>query len=304
LAALQPTSSRPHTTYEVFDAQKREQVRALLHQSPRNFDKDTSVWTLDLAAEVSVEVGIASRRVSGETIRQALRQLGVRWKRATHGITSPDPDSLRKKNRRESLIRLVLSHPTWALGFLDEVWWSRLAQPERHLWVEKDEVTRLQELERSKEETDPKALACYGILLRRRPPQAEQMFLRFVDGRPVSAVTIDFLTACWKELATQAVPARVLMWDNASWHKSLAVRSWVRSHNQTVKQTGEGVRILPYLLPSKSPWLNPIEATWVHGKRNVSEADRILSADELEARVCAYSGVPRTSHLVMPKKVA
>src|ERR1700682_3256556 len=84
LAALQPKSSRPHTTHEVFDAQGRERLRALLHQSPRNFNKDTSIWTLDLAAEVSVEVGIASRLVSGETIQNALRQLGVRWKRAKH----------------------------------------------------------------------------------------------------------------------------------------------------------------------------------------------------------------------------
>src|SRR5436853_5662213 len=41
-----------------------------------------------------------------------------------------------------------------------------------------------------------------------------------------------------------------------------AFRSWIRSHNQEVKQTGQGVRILACLLPSKSPWLNPIEAKW------------------------------------------
>src|SRR5260370_16747773 len=84
LAALQPKSSRPHTTHEVFDAQKREQLRALLHQSPRNFGKDTSVWTLDLAAEVSVEVGIVSRLVSGETLHNPLPQLALPCKRAKH----------------------------------------------------------------------------------------------------------------------------------------------------------------------------------------------------------------------------
>src|SRR6266571_5123067 len=169
LAALQPKSSRPHTTYEVFDAQGRERLRALLHQSPRTFGKDTSVWTLELAAEVSVTVGIASRRVSGQTIHNALTQLGVRWKRAKHWITSPDPDYVRKKTRRDSLIRLILAHPTWALGFLDEVWWSRLAQPDQHRWVDGDDRTRLQELERRKEDAEPKALACSGVLLRRRP---------------------------------------------------------------------------------------------------------------------------------------
>ena len=301
LAALQPKSSRPHTTHEVFDALGRERLRALLHQSPRNFGKETSIWTLDLAAEVSVTVGIASRPISGETIRNALRQLSVRWKRAKHWISSPDPDYARKKTRRDSLIRLVLAHPSWALGFLDEVWWSRLAQPDQHRWVEKDDVTRLQELEGSKEDPDPKALACYGVLLRRRPQHADQMLLRFVDGRPVSAVTIDFLVACCEQLASQSVTVLVLIWDNASWHKSQMVRAWLRSHNQTVKQTGKGVRILPCLLPSKSPWLNPIEPKWVHGKRKVSEAEHILSADELEARVCAYYGSPREPHLVMPK---
>ncbi len=304
LAVLQPKSSRPHTTHEVFDALSRQRLRALLHQSPRTFGKNTSIWTLDLAAEVSVTVGIASRPISRETIRNALRQLGVRWKRAKHWITSPDPDYVRKKTRRDSLIRLVLAHPTWALGFLDEVWWSRLAQPDQHRWVDEDDVTRLQELERSKEDSDPQALACYGVLLRRRPQHADQMLLRFVDGRPVSAVTIDFLVACCQQLASQSVTVLVLIWDNASWHKSQMVRAWLRSHNQTVKQTGNGVRILPCLPPSKSPWLNPIEPKWVHGKRKVSEADHILSADELEARVCVYYGSPREPHLVMPKKVA
>src|SRR5258708_5175510 len=45
LEALHPKSSRPHTTHEVFDGEARERLRALLHQSPRTFDKDTSIWT-------------------------------------------------------------------------------------------------------------------------------------------------------------------------------------------------------------------------------------------------------------------
>jgi transposase len=302
LAALQPKSSRPHTTHEVFDEQGRERLRAMLHQSPRTFGKETSIWTLELAAEVSFTMGIASRPISGETVRHALKLLGVRWKRAKHWITSPDPDYRRKKNRRDSLIRFVLSHARWALGFLDEVWWSRLAQPDQHRWMDEDDRTRLQELECPKEDTDPKALACYGVLLRRGPEHADQMLLRFVDGRPVSAVTTDFLTVCCKELEAQSITALVLIWDNASWHKSQIVRDWIRAHNQTVKKTGKGVRLLPVLLPTKSPWLNPIEPKWVHGKRNVSEADRLLSADELETRVCAYYGISREPHLLQPKK--
>jgi MarR-like DNA-binding transcriptional regulator SgrR of sgrS sRNA len=98
LAALQPQSSRPHTTQATFDAQGRERLQALLHQSPRTFGKPTSLWTLPLAAEVSWTQGLTSRQVSGETIRITLRQMGVRWKRAKHWMTSPDPAYVRKKN--------------------------------------------------------------------------------------------------------------------------------------------------------------------------------------------------------------
>jgi transposase len=98
LAALQPRSSRPHTTPAVFDDRGRDRLRALLHQSPRAFGKHTSIWTLALAAEVSFAQGITPRHSSDETIRSALKQLGVSWKRAKHWITSPDPDYVRKKN--------------------------------------------------------------------------------------------------------------------------------------------------------------------------------------------------------------
>ena len=41
-------------------------------------------------------------------------------------------------------------------------------------------------------------------------------------------------------------------------------------------------------LPSKSPWLNPIEPKWVHGKRAVSEPVRTLAGAELMQRIYAY----------------
>src|SRR5919199_1841657 len=97
LAALRKGSSRPHRIHAAFDLARGEQLRALLHQSPRTFDKPTSLWTLDLAADVSFEQGLTPERVSGETIRATLQRLGVRWKRAKQWITSPDPEYARKK---------------------------------------------------------------------------------------------------------------------------------------------------------------------------------------------------------------
>ncbi len=100
LAVLTPGSSAPqHTPHAVFDPARREQLRALLHQSPRTFGKPTGVWTLALVAEVAYAEGIELRQVSGETSRTALAQLDVRWQRAKHWITSPDPAYTRKKSR-------------------------------------------------------------------------------------------------------------------------------------------------------------------------------------------------------------
>jgi transposase len=98
-ACLTRGSHRPHTIQIQVDAVAEEQLRALLHQSPRTFGKPTSVWTLELAAEVSFAEGITAEQVSGETIRQAIRRLGVRWQRAKQWITSPDPEYARKKVR-------------------------------------------------------------------------------------------------------------------------------------------------------------------------------------------------------------
>ncbi len=197
-----------------------------------------------------------------------------------------------------------MSHPTWALGFADEVWWSRLAYPNLHTWTEADQPLRLLELMPAKDDLDPKALACYGLLVRATPTRPEHMLLRFVTGRPVSAVTTQFLHWCCERLAAQGKTAWLLIWDNASWHKSQEVRTWIRTHNRQVKQTGSGVRILPCLLPIKSPWLNPIEPKWIHGKRAVVEPERLLPAQELAERVCDYFGCNHEPHLSIPKKVA
>jgi hypothetical protein len=39
-----------------------------LHQSPRKFGKDSTLWTLEMAAQASFEEDLTQRRLSGETI--------------------------------------------------------------------------------------------------------------------------------------------------------------------------------------------------------------------------------------------
>jgi hypothetical protein len=210
LACLKPQPSRPKTIHAQFDQQKCEALRALVHQSPRAYSKDTSVWTLALAAQVCQERGVTIHQVSSETIRLALGRLGVGWRRAKHWITSPDPNYARKKKRRDAPISIA-QRRGWGVGYLDEVWWSRVAKPDLHTWSESKQPLRLQELQVSKNDSDPKALCCYGML---DAPSGE-IRLRFVDGRPVSQVTTDFLEWLCQQVEAMGHRTLVLIWDNA-----------------------------------------------------------------------------------------
>jgi transposase len=73
-------------------------LKELLHRSPRDFGKPTSLWTLALVAGACHQKGWTQRTISGEAIRLILKRLGVGWKRAKHWITSPDPEYAQKKS--------------------------------------------------------------------------------------------------------------------------------------------------------------------------------------------------------------
>lgn len=191
------------------------------------------------------------------------------------------------------MIRLASKKPDWVLGYLDEVWWSRFAQPRVSSWTAEKRL-KMVEREALREDTEPKAIACYGLL---RKDKGE-VKVRFLAERPISAITIEFLKWILEELKKEGKKALLLVWDNASWHISRMVKSWLREHNREAKKSG-GVRILRCQLPSKSPWLNPIEPHWGHGKRAICEPDGQLTVEMIEKRVCSYfksAELPRLSN--------
>jgi len=236
LAALQAGSRRPKTVQPLLGEEQANRLKALLHRSPRDFGKEISLWTLELAAEVSFAEGLTPRQVSGECIRLA-QQSG------------------------------------WVVGFQDETWWSRFAQPNLSSWCEDQHPLRLAEQVKQKDDPDPKALACYGMLLRWQETEDlafEKMLLRFVDGRPVSAITIQFLEWVCQQIEALEKSVLAMIWDN----------------------------------PVKSPWLNPIEPKWAHGKRRIVEPDDTLTKQELADRICATFDCPHDEHLFIPENVS
>jgi hypothetical protein len=204
-----------------------------------------------------------------------------------------------QKKRRDRLIAGAAQRSAqgWVVGYADEVWWSRLAQPRLQAWAPQGQPVRLQERVAAADDADPKAICCYGLLRE----DSQQLLLRFVEGRPVSQVSTSYLQWVCEQLSAQGTRVLVLIWDNASWHISRAVRTWIRQHNRAVlcdRRAGKaGVQLIPCQLPTKSPWLNKIEPHWVHGKRAVVEPAGPLTAQQLTRRICDYFGVDQHDYL-------
>lgn len=78
-------------------------------------------------------------------------------------------------------------------------------------------------------------------------------------------------TAFLRQLVTVYADKRavIVIWDNASWHKSQMVNNWRHAHNLQAKRRG-GCRLICFRLPNYSPWLNPIEPLFQHLKRWVN----------------------------------
>src|SRR4051794_41890088 len=114
-----------------------------------------------------------------------------------------------------------------------------------------------------RDDPEPEALACYGLWL----PERERMPLRFVAGRPVSAVTCAFLAWVAERMAADDVRVLVLIWDNGPWHVSRAVRAWIGTHDRRGKAARRRCPPPVCRPPGKSPRVHPAQAQRRRGRR-------------------------------------
>jgi transposase len=266
-------------------------LQELVHQSPRLYGKKRSTWTLQLLADTCSETGITESRISSSTIRLTLKRMGVKWRRAELWMTSPDPHYAEKKARRDRFLRLASKHPEWVVGFLDEVWWSRLARPPVRAWSA-GKPLKIHVLSQREDDPDPVAICCYGLLRQ----DTDRVMLRFIEGRPVGDLTAQFLSWVCEQLRAEGKSRLIVIWDTPSWHSGRPVSDWLADHNSGVKRDG-GVEVVLCPLPVKSPWLNNIETRWGPAKRAILERDRILTAQEVVSRVCEHFGTKPLPYL-------
>jgi transposase len=188
----------------------------------------------------------------------------------------------RRKKRRDWLRQTAAQHEDWLLVEEDECWFSRFAQPQAHAWAAHDEALRLYQREARRDEVD-KALACCGAVRQ----DTDEVLLYFSDGQPNSLQQWMFIVALLAVARAEGKRVVAIIWDNASWHKSKDIRAWIRAYNRAANAEGHP-RLLTHLLPTKSPWLNPIEPRWVHAKRGTLEPKEDLTPMELRRRLCLH----------------
>jgi hypothetical protein len=189
---------------------------------------------------------------------------------------------------------MAANHPDLARGCAEDVWWRREAQPQMHAWSD-DQPVRLGDKTGPAKAPAGNAVAGDGL----DGPTANQRLVRCGRGRPVRVVTCALLAWLAVDCTAPGQRALLRLWDHASWHVSQAVQAWSNTHHRHAQQAG-GCRVMIWRFPSQSPWRNPIEPTWVHGKRAVVEPVRVLAMAELIQRVCAYDHCELTDPIAQP----
>jgi transposase len=255
----------------------------LLKQSPEQFGIDSGVWRLhDLVAvakRTRLVTGAARRTFNVETVRRLLRKAGYVYLSAKWWITSDDPHYRHKKARRDAILAWARRDPSIRVVFQDESWFSGT----------------------------PKAVGQYG---QRGQPRTAAVVkpahkskgawvlyaaLEVVTGRVqrfyAPRCNQTFVRQQLETLLAQAQAAGkralVVIWDNASWHTAKALRRWYYRYNQVAKRDG-GVRLLLVPLPSRSPWLNPLEPIFGQAKRRLVGRRAVPQPGRLKRKTESY----------------
>ncbi len=180
-----------------------------------------------------------------------------------------------RKSQRDRLLALARASPQGAAVWLDQSWFVRW--PYRFwAWSAEDALPRV--AKRWNETVDTTAV--YAAL----DDETQEAVLSWAQERPNSEVTVDFLKSLMSYWTKRDKHFMVLFWDQASWHTSKRTCQWIRDYNQRAKQTGL-TRLIVCQLPSRSPWLMPLEPVFGWIKHHMLGDRSFETVAELQAAV-------------------
>jgi hypothetical protein len=203
--------------------------------------------------------------MSLETVRRLLTQRKITYRRAKEWLTSPDPLYSLRKKWRDRLLAVARTAPDAAAIWLDQSWF--VLWPYRFwAWAPRKEQPRV--AKRWNEKVDTTAL--YAAL----DDETQEASLRWSEGQPNSEMTVQFLESLMAHWTKKGKRFIVLFWDKAPWHTSKRTQSWIRAYNRRAKLEGL-TRLIVCNLPTRSPWLMPLEPVFGWLKHQVL-GDRVF----------------------------
>ena len=249
----------------------------LARQEPPS-QEGRATWTLH-----GLALAIAARfdhidTMSHEAVRRLLKLRDIAYYRAKQWLTSPDPQYERHKRRRDRLLAMARAAPDGTAYWLDQSWFSRWPYRFR-AWAAKD--TPLRVAQRWSEKVDTTAL--YAAL----DDESQEAFLRWATGQPDSEETVEFLEALMAHCTQTGLRFIVLIWDKASWHTSRRTQGWIRAYNRRAKEEGH-TRLIVCQLPTRSPWLMPLEPIFGWTKHQVLGGRLFQTVAQLHTAVERY----------------
>jgi len=209
-----------------------------------------ATWTLQGLAEALAARFESIDTLSHETVRRLLSLHRIIYSRAKSWLTSPDPQYALHKRQRDRLLAWARQAPDGAAVWLDQSWFVRWPYRFR-AWAPQRRPPQV--AQRWQEKVDTTAL--YAAL----DDETQAPFLRWAEGQPDSEETVLFLEALMAHYTAQGKRFLVVFWDRAPWHTSRRTRGWIRDYNHRAKAEGL-TRLIICLLPTRSPWLMPLEA--------------------------------------------
>lgn len=222
-------------------------------------EQERATWTLQGLAEALAARFEHISTMSHEAVRRLFGRRGILYRQAKYWLTSPDPLYELHKHQRDRLLVIARTAPDGAAVWLDESWFVRW--PYR-FWAWTKHKAPLRVPLRWNEDVETTAL--FAAL----DDESQESFLRWADGQPNSERMIPFLEALMAHWTQKGKRFIVLFWDRASFHTSGRVRRWIRDYNRRAKKDGL-TRLIPFWLPSRSPWLMPLEAVFGSVKHRV-----------------------------------
>ena len=231
----------PKITEEV-----EQEMKRLLEETPTERGENTTRWTTDRMAEhLKRKLGV---NVHPKTVREALSRLEYSWRGPRRKLPPVDPDAYRK--RLEAIVEAVSpAGPDASVLVEDETTLKRFP-PLRRQWQPVGEQLPVRVPESNDDVTLQGTLDLTSGRIHARA---------YEKGR--SDYTIQYLQSQYVQSLLETTAGRVLLiWDQARWHTSKKVRTWLDDHEQ----------IETYLLPVRSPETNPMEDIWRELKERVA----------------------------------